>query len=261
MRSSQRVPMPRRAGMRTSGERFPINPATLVGAPQPGPTRFYLEPHGDEILHDQAANLLGAIDGRLVEVAAVIVRDGGRLTVRIQLKDEELGLDPCHHLVAEPLGFRDLALQRLARAPGERRPIRIVDVADHPGDLAGAVAVREHPERLEVGPQHHVRLLDPHEALDRRAVEHDVALERLFELALGYLDVLVDAEDVGELEPERAYVLLLGNVEDFAFGWHGVMGGRGGKGGKVFTLPPLPPLPPYWSGVVIHEELIGMRAQ
>jgi hypothetical protein len=34
----------------------------------------------------------------------------------------------------------------------------------------------------QVGLKQHVRLLDPHEPLDRRAVEHDVAVERLLEL-------------------------------------------------------------------------------
>src|SRR5204863_4336701 len=153
----------------------------------------------------------------------------------------ELGLDPGHHLVAERLGFRDLALQRLAGAAGERRPVGVVDVADHARDFARGVVVGEDAERLEVGPQYHVRLFDPDEALDRRAVEHDVALERLVELARGYLDVLVDAEDVGKLQPERGYVLLLGGVEDFAFGWHGGLEAVGGGKGAVGVPPPTAP--------------------
>ena len=181
---------------------------------------FDFEPHRDEILHDQAANFLGAIDRCLVEVAAVIVRHRGRLTVRVQLKDEKLGFDTGHHLVAERLRFRDLALQRLTRAAGERRAVRIVDVADHAGDLARRVTVRQHAEGVQIGPQHHVRFLDPDEAFDRRTVEHDVALERLFELALGHLDILVDAEDVGELEAQGTDVLLFGGFENLAFGGH-----------------------------------------
>src|SRR6266516_3671635 len=90
-----------------------------------------------------------------------------------------------------------------ARSAGEGRPVGSVDVTDHAGDLPGGVAVRKHAKRLQIGPQHHVGFLDPDESLDGRAVEHDVALERLLKLAVRHLDVLVDAEDVRELETHR----------------------------------------------------------
>jgi len=55
----------------------------------------------------------------------------------------------------------------------------------------------------EVGHEEHVRLLDPAEALDRGAVEHDLALQGLAELALRHLHVLVLAHDVGEDEAKK----------------------------------------------------------
>ena len=69
-------------------------------------------------------------------------------------------------------------------------------------------------EGREVGTQIHVRLLDADEAFDRRAVEHDLAVERLGELAVGDLDVLDDAEDVGELQAQKLDALLLGTLQD-----------------------------------------------
>ena len=65
-----------------------------------------------------------------------------------------------------------------------------------------------------VGREQHVRLLDPHEPFDRRAVEHDVAVERLLELRRRNLDVLVDAENVGELKSQEADVVLRGELEN-----------------------------------------------
>ena len=65
----------------------------------------------------------------------------------------------------------------------------------------------------QVGLEQHVRLLDPHEPLDRGAVEHDLAVQRLLELAAGHLDVLVDAEDVGELQPEEIDAEAAGQLE------------------------------------------------
>ena len=50
--------------------------------------------------------------------------------------------------------------------------------------------------------------------LDRRAVEHHLAVERLLELAVWDFDVLDGAEDVGELQPQELDLLLLGRVEE-----------------------------------------------
>ena len=192
--------------------------------------RLHLEPHRDQVPDDEAPDLLGPVHGRLVEIAAVVVRLGGRLAARIQLENEELRFGPGHHLVAHRLRRRDLPLQRLPRASREGRPVGVVDVANEPGDAAPLVVVGQHPERVEVGLQHHVRLFDPHEPLDRRAVEHDIALERLLELALGHFDVLVDAQDVGELEAQEVDFLLLAELEQLALAGAGGLEGGGHRG-------------------------------
>ena len=168
-----------------------------------------VEPHRLEREHDLAAHVLALIDRRQVEVAARVVRLGGRLAVA-PLEQEELGLGPRVHREAALGGQRDHALQRGARAAGERLAVGPVDVADHPRHLLAArVAPREDREGVEVGPQVHVRLLDADEALDRRAVEHDLAVQRVLELAVGDLDVLDRPEDVGELQAEELHLLAL----------------------------------------------------
>ena len=187
--------------------------------------RLDLEPHRHQVLDDQPSDLLRPVHRRQVEVAAAVVRLGGGVPFGVELENEELGLDPRHHFEAEALGPRDLPFQRLARAPGERGPVGVVDVADHAGDLSPLVVVRKDAEGAEVGLQHHVRFLDTHEALDRGAVEHHVPVERLLELARGDLDVLVDAEDVGELQAQERHALFLGEVEDVALCRHRVQGG------------------------------------
>ena len=77
-----------------------------------------------------------------------------------------------------------------------------------------ASAQGKHLEGREVGTQIHVRLLDAHETFDRRAVEHDLAVERLAELPVGDFDILDDAEDVRELQAEKLDALLFGTLED-----------------------------------------------
>jgi hypothetical protein len=98
-----------------------------------------------------------------------------------------------------------LALEGGPGAPGERLLVRGVDVAEQPGHPAALVVIGQDAEGVEVGLEQHVRLFDPHEPLDGRPVEHDLAAERLLELAARHFDVLVDAEDVGELEAEEIH--------------------------------------------------------
>ena len=101
-----------------------------------------------------------------------------------------------------------------ARIARERLARRRANVADQPADARVGIAPRIDEKRVEIRREQHVRLLDAHEAFDRRAVEHDVAGQRLLELRRRNLDVLVDAKNVGELQPHEANVQLLGEIEN-----------------------------------------------
>ncbi len=68
---------------------------------------------------------------------------------------------------------------------------------------------------VEVGHEAHVGFLDSREALDGRAVELDLAVERLLELRPGDLHVLDDSEDVRELEAQEPHAFLVALFEDF----------------------------------------------
>ena len=74
-------------------------------------------------------------------------------------------------------------------------------------------APRQHLERRRVGLGEHVGLVDPGEALDRRAVEADALVERALELGRRDRDRLEEAEHVGEPQPHEADVALLERPE------------------------------------------------
>ena len=76
-----------------------------------------------------------------------------------------------------------------------------------------AALEREHLERRRVGHGDHVGLVDPGEALDRRAVEADALLERRLQLGRRDRDALQGAEHVGEPQPDEADVPLLERTE------------------------------------------------
>ena len=181
--------------------------------------RLDVEAHRLEREHDLAADVLAHVDRAQIEVAGGVVRFGGRNAV-LGLKEEELRLGPGVHRVALRRREGDHFLQAGARVAGERLAVGRVDVADHARDvLAGGARPRKHAERREVRAQVHVRLFDPHEPFDRRAVEHDLAVERLLELPVGDLDVLDRAEDVGELQAHELHLLALGALEDLRLGF------------------------------------------
>ncbi len=181
--------------------------------------RFHVKAHGLEREHDLAAHILALVHRAQIEVARRVVGVGGRHAV-LRLEEEELGLGPGLHRVALGRRHRDHFLEAGARVADERLAVGGVDVADHPRDfLAGGPGPREDAERREIGAQVHVRFLDAHEALDRGAVEHDLAVQRLFELPVRDLHVLDRAQDVGELQPQELHLFPLGALENLGLGF------------------------------------------
>ncbi len=176
--------------------------------------RLDLEAHLLENVHHRPPRILAEICRREVEIAADVVGDRRRLALGTWLEHEELGFHPRVHRVAHLRGTRDLPLERRPWVTVERLPVRPVDVTDDPRDAILGVTPREQLKRREVGREQHVRLLDAHEPFDRRPIEHDVPVERLLELRRGQLDVLVHAENVGELQTKESHVVLAREHED-----------------------------------------------
>jgi hypothetical protein len=166
------------------------------------------EADGIQVVDDGPAGVLAPVDGGQVEVAAAVVRQGGGLAVLAAHEQEELRLGSGVHDKAQLLGPIAGALQRLPRAAGERGFVRVVDVADQPGHLAGDLLPGVEHIGVQVGLEQHVRLLDAGEALYRRSIEHDLSVDGLLEFALGHFHVLDDAHDVGELQAQKAHLVL-----------------------------------------------------
>ena len=131
-------------------------------------------------------------------------------------------------IMAKP-SFRARSTCRLSVVrgqPGERLLVRGVDVAEQPGYPAAFVVVGEDPEGVQIRLEEHVRFLDPDEALDRGAIEHDLPVQRLLELAARHLDVLVDAQDVGELKPDEIDAEPTGQLQDVILAGAAQVGGE-----------------------------------
>src|SRR5205823_12383704 len=133
----------------------------------------------------------------------------------LRLEEEELGFGTGVERVPFGRSERNDFFQSAWRVAAELLTVGRVDVGDHPRHIFGRRAGPwENAEGGEVGPEVHVRLFNSDEALDGRSVEHDLAIERFFELAIGDLDVLDGAQDVGELQAHELDLLALGALED-----------------------------------------------
>ena len=110
---------------------------------------------------------------------------------------------------------RDSARRSTCRGSAQDgRAVGQQDVAEHPGALAADPALeREHLERGRVRHRDHVGLVDPGEALDRRAVEPDALLEGRLQLGRRHRDALERAQHVGEPQPDEPDVPLLQRPE------------------------------------------------
>jgi hypothetical protein len=159
--------------------------------------------------HGLAAEVAGDRVRGVVEVAAAVDRDRHRAVQRAVLDQEELDLGV--RVEGEALLGRlgEHAAQHVPRVGPGGAAVGEQDVAEHPGALAADTTLeREDLERRRVGHGDHVRLGDPGEALDGRAVDAHALLEGGLELGRCDGHAFQGAEHVGEPKPDKTDVAL-----------------------------------------------------
>ena len=165
--------------------------------------------HRLQVQHRALAVVGRDVERRLVEVAALVQRC--RVVDALEVEVLELRSDVERE--AQVRRALQLALQHAARVSVERRSVRVVDVAEHPGH--GLLRLpRDQLERRGVGDRDHVGLLDPAEPLDRRAVEAHALGERALELLRGDRERLQEAEHVGEPQPDEPDAVVFDGAQD-----------------------------------------------
>ena len=202
-----------------------------------------LEAHLLEGHLDVPAAVLAAVERSDVEVGGGVVRVDGRVAVGVELEEEELGLGADVHRVAEVGGLAQHALQVRARIARKGSAVRVGDVADQAGGAGGlGAAPGQHRVGGGVGQEVHVGLLDALEAADRRAVEHELVVERLLELVDGNRDVLDRAVRLGELQPDERDVVTPAAFDHLLL-IHALLRGLDPRTGRVYRPPRRPRTP------------------
>jgi hypothetical protein len=173
------------------------------------------DPHRLEVLHGPLAVVGGDVERRLVEVPPLVQERGilERLEVEVlELRADVEGEAPVRRA-------RELALEDPARVAGERRAVRLDDVAEHPRHRVLGLP-GDQLEGGRVGEGDHVGFLDAGEAVDRGAVEAHPLGEGALELLRGDRERLQEPEDVGEPETNESDPALLDGAKD-VFGFRG----------------------------------------
>jgi hypothetical protein len=153
----------------------------------------------------------------VVEVAAGV--DGLRRAARgrLLLQQEELHLGMGVVGEAEIGRVAERPLQHVPRVRVRRCAIGHPDVAEHPADPGGLAAPGQQLEGGRVRPGQHVRLVDPGETLDGRAIEADPLGERPLKLGGSDRHGLQIAKHVREPQPDKTDVPFLQGTEDEFF--------------------------------------------
>ena len=114
----------------------------------------------------------------------------------------------------EPEGGMRSLLEECVRKKCFVQGEETVKISKHSGGGRFGVSPGQHLKSRRIGMGHHVRLVDPGEALDRGAVESHALGERALELGRRHGDRLQKAQDVGEPHADEPYVPLLNGPKD-----------------------------------------------
>ena len=183
-----------------------------------------------------------------LEVAARVV---GRRAGSIGRKQEELDLRG--HEIAQSRGL-GLIQQRAESAAAVARielSVGLDDLADEPG--AGNAGTLQDRERGGIGPEVHVRLDFPREALDRGSIEPLAIGKDGLDAARRHCDRLDGAGHVGELEFHLRYARIAEREQDPLHG--PAIGCAAGRGLRDAVVTGVVVLGPVSGGVVVGAIL------
>ena len=154
------------------------------------------------------------VQGSQVEVAGIVTGRGRGPSFLVGGEEEELKLGSDVEGIALVRCLLKLSLQNISRVAGKRCAVGIIDVADETGNLSLLGSPGENHEAVEVRAQVLVGLVDAGKSLDGGAVNHDLIVHGLLQLASRDGNILQLAEDVGELHTDEGYVLVLNDFSD-----------------------------------------------
>ena len=174
-----------------------------------------LKAHLFQIQADLPAGALTVVQGAQIEVARLVPGEGGGVALVVSLKEEELQLRPdVEGIKAHVPAALEHPAEHPAGVAHKGGSVRVIHVADQPGNLAVHGPPGEDPEGLQVGIEVLIRLVNTDKAFNGGAVEHTLVVYSLLDLGGGDGHVLQLSEDVHKLHPNEFDVLLLHDADN-----------------------------------------------
>ena len=167
---------------------------------------------------DLTAHVFRLVERRYIEILAVIVRNGGRMAVFIQLEQVKLACRADGERIACAACTAVSLAQQMTAVALEWRAVRIADVAVKAHHAALSRTPRQNGKRCRIGEQQQVGDIHVEEAAQCGGVEVNALLEGAFQLGRHDGDVLLVAENIAKRKTNELYVVLLNKLYDFAHG-------------------------------------------
>ena len=131
---------------------------------------------------DLPAGALAVVQGTQVKVSRLVRGPDRGAALLVGLEQEKFQLRPHVKVESQRLRLLQRPLEDIPGIALEGRPVRIVNIADQPGHLSVLGPPGQDGEGVRVRTQILVRLLHPDGALDGAAVQHDLPVQRPFDL-------------------------------------------------------------------------------
>ena len=167
---------------------------------------FDFESHLLQAHADFTPGALTVIQRSKIEVSRFVAGAGGRMSLIIRLEEEKFHLRPHVERVSHVRRLLQHLLQHAPGITGKGSAVRVMDVADQPGDLSVLGPPRKNGESVQIGPQVLVALVDPHKSLDGTAVNHNLVVHCLLNLAGSDGHVFQLAENIRKLHADELYI-------------------------------------------------------
>ena len=159
---------------------------------------FDRDPHRLQVDDRSLPHVGGHVEWSQVEIAAPVKKFSALGVLEIEVLELRADVEG----EAELRRSLELLAQHVARIAVERTAVRVVDVAEHPGDL-GFGLPGDDLERAGIGEGDHVRFLDPREPFDRGAVEPHPFGKGAFQFLRRDGERLQESEDIREPQPDE----------------------------------------------------------
>ena len=166
---------------------------------------------------DLAAGAFAVVEGAEIEVTGFIAGLCGWTACFVSVKEEEFAFRTDVEGITELGSVGEDVLQHVAGIADKRGAVWIMDITDEAGDALVLWPPGQDGEGVKVGVQILVGFVDAGEAFDGAAVDHDLVVQRFFDLCAGDGDVFHLTENVSELHTDEFDIFFFDKADNVFF--------------------------------------------